>query len=93
MLSQHNAEDNANNKQHNWLICLLRFFKVKGLFKMTSRKEPLPLSIAQCNKIYILSPSCSQLWITKRGQNDDIKLKSFELQTIRKQPSSYYKHP
>ena len=92
MLSQHRTEDNVNNMQTNWLIYLLRFFKVKGLFKITLRKEPLPLSIAQYNKIYILSPFCSELWVTKKGQNDDIQLKSFELQTIREHPSSYYKH-
>ena len=59
---------------------------------MMSRKEPLPLSVVQCNKIYILSPFCFELWVTERGYNDDIKCKIFELQTIRKQPSSYYKH-
>ena len=57
---------------------------------MTSRKEPLPLSIAQCNKIYILSPPYSELWVTKRRQNDDTRIKRFESQTIRKQPSNYY---
>ena len=32
---QHNSEDNVENR----LICFIRVFKVKGLFKMTSRKE------------------------------------------------------
>ena len=70
--SHHDAKDNVENMQTNWLICLIRAFKVKGLYKMKLRKEPLPLSIAQSNKIYILSHPCSELWVTKRGHNDDI---------------------
>ena len=69
------------------MICLILVFKVKGLFKMTS---PLPLSITQCNKIYILSPPYSELWVTKRRQSDDARIKRFELQTVRKQSSNYY---
>ena len=57
---------------------------------MTSCKEPLPLSVAQCNKIYILPPPCSELWVTKRRQNDDTRIKHFESQTIRKQSLNYY---
>ena len=93
--SQHDAKDIVRNMQTNWLISLIRVFKVKGLFKMTSCKyrqflNPLPLSITQCHKIYIIPPLCSELWVTKRGQNDDIKLKHFELQTIWKQQSINY---
>ena len=37
----------------------------------------LPLSVTQRNKIYMSSPYFSELWVTKRGQNDDITLKSY----------------
>ena len=30
----------------------------------------------------------SQFWMTRKGQSDEKRLKCFELQTIRKQPSS-----
>ena len=39
ILLQHSAEDYVDNMQTNWLICLVRVFKVKRLFKMKSRKE------------------------------------------------------
>ena len=62
---------------------------------MMSRKvrqclNPLPYSVTQCNKIYISPVPYSELWVTKREQKNDIRLKGFELQTIRKEPSSYY---
>ena len=72
---QYNKEDNVEN----WLI---QAFKVKWLFKRRHVKNPLPLSITQCNKIYSWSPPCSDLWVSERGQNHDIWLKSFELQNI-----------
>ena len=80
--SQDDAEDNVENMQTNWPICLIQAFKVKGPFKMVSRKirqilNPLSSFIKHCHKICILSLPCSQLWVTKGGKNDDKRLKHF----------------
>ena len=80
--SQHDADGNVENMQTNWPTCLIRAFKVKGPFKMVSRKirqfmNPLHSFIKQSHKICILCPPCSQLWVTKGGQNDDKRLKNF----------------
>ena len=80
--SQHDAEDNVENMQTNWPICLIRAFKVKGPFKMVSRKirqflNLLPSFMKQYHKICIVCPLCTQLWVTKGGQNDNKRLKNF----------------
>ena len=63
---------------------------------MTSRKifELSSPSVTQCHKICIpRSPVASpfpyrQLWVPSKGQSGEIRLRGFELQSIRKQPSN-----
>ena len=47
------------------------------------QKTPTTFFRTMKQNLHFVSPD-SELWVTKREQNDDTRLKSFELQTIRK---------